>query len=594
MDQLNQLLLFAEQNSVVLPSNVEFKQVEGKGICCIATEDIEQVIFQLPANLIITKDLSNKHFGDLVKCQEHHNTWLKLFLSKLRFSDEVVYVDGVNVTDQFAPYVMALPSEVDSPLVWNARELGLLNGTNLYISLKDKLQSIYNEWWGCIKNTTFQQKQYDIGQLSIEEIYDQITSKVFSGEKLDFFSFPAFLSSHLIFTSRAFPERIINPDCAEFNVILLPVLDLLNHENRSRIQWSCSNEGSFVFEKLEKVEKGTEICNNYGAKGNEELLYGYGFVIEGNEFDNLALKLKLPLSVIENILESGSVYLPTFDDYTTYAFDSGKHSQEGHSKTNDGANSKTVNDFRDGILYFINSNLESLKPLLDLFSLLSRNENENATSLRCQLTSLQSLRNALKHKLHLITDAEPLELPVDLDISEYRKKCASIYKSGQVSILKDSSNNLKRLQKHILSSYKPHVVSTKSIRKHDVDFHNDYLRLYNDTDNPEPADLSDEFEYAIAWLMVRTHKDSLIDEYSKYRWVIDQFTDYLSVYDTNSTASNAGKSLHSHFFPNGNDKISVTTMQGIVDFINNETFLMESSGAQSVPVFIGHIDINYS
>lgn len=594
MDKLDQLLAFAKDNGVSLPQNVGFKNVEGKGICCIASDDIEQAVFQLPSHLIITKDLSNKHFRDQVKSKEHHNTWLKLFLSKLKFSDEMIILDNENITKLFRPYIMALPSQVDSPLGWNPSELALLNGTNLYTSLKEKLQSIYDEWWNVIEGTSFQTRQYNIEQLSIDEIYEQITSKVFSEKILDFFSFPAFLWSHLMFTSRAFPERVINPYCDEYNVILLPVLDLLNHENRSKIQWSCSSEGSFIFEKLEPVSKGTEICNNYGAKGNEELLYGYGFVVDGNEFDNLALKLKLPLPVVEKILADGSVYLPTFDDYTTYAFDTVKDTRGNQKKTNDTKPLKALENFADGILYFINADLENLKPLMDLFSLLSKNDNESALSLRCQLTALQSLKNALKQKLYLIIDAEPLESQKDYATCEYRKQCAAIYKSGQISILKDSINNIKRLQKHILTAYKPYLASIKSIMKHDRGFQKDYHELYDQTNNAAPADLIDEFEYAVAWLMVRTQKLARSKEASEYLWVQDQFTNYFSHYTEDSQISNAGKSLHNYFFPNGNDRISVKTMDCIATFINNETFLMESSASNSVPVFTKCIDIHYS
>lgn len=246
-----------------------------------------------------------------------------------------------------------------------------------------------------IKNTPFKAVEYDIRNFSLKEIYTVITSKVYPGQGLDYWSFPAFLWAHLIFTSRAFPQRVVDPSCEEWNVILLPILDLLNHANRSKIEWSCSPEGGFVFTMLEPVNKGAELCNNYGAKGNEELLQGYGFVIDGNEFDNAALKIKLSKTTIEQLIKD-NVYLPTLDDYTTFAFDL--------NESNNRKSLSDLNHYEDGIMYFINKDLDSMKHLLDLFAHLSKNVTENPRSLRCQLMSIQSLKNALKHKLAFVVD----------------------------------------------------------------------------------------------------------------------------------------------------------------------------------------------
>lgn len=588
MDHLEYLLKFANEIGVVIPQNVEFRDTKEKGICCIATTDIDGALFKLPREFIITKDLSNTHFKDFIGSSKHHNTWFKLFLSKLKFSDEAIAIDGVDVTQRFRPYINALPKQVDSPLIWNPSELLLLNGTNIYRSLNEKLQSIYDEWWNVIKDSGFKTETYDISQLSIDEIYREITSKVSSDVQLNFDSFPAFLWAHLICTSRAFPERVINPSCEEHNIILLPVLDLLNHENRSKIQWSYSAEKEFVFEKLDVVKKGSEICNNYGAKGNEELLWGYGFVIEQNQFDNLALKLKLPVPVVERLLHEQEIRLPTFKDYTTYAFDVSNKAQiptEENQLSN-------ASDYEDGILYFINSEIVSLKPLIELFAQLNKNAQEDPKTLRCQLTSLQSLKNALQHKLLLITNPQA-ETTRDLEnhheVNSYRRYCAEVYKTSQIDILRQSINNVKRLQKQILSEYKPSVASIKNIIKRDKTFYDDLAQLYG---NKEPIALTDEFDLSIAWLMVRNYIPFSSEEPKKYEWVIQMFKNYMETHNSSCELTEAGTTLHSSFFPSGNDDVSPKVLEHISNFVNYETFLMES-GDDAVPVFTQPATLEY-
>lgn len=54
--------------------------------------------------------------------------------------------------------------------------------------------------------------------------------------------------------------------------VLLPVLDLANHDPKVGTTWRSDAEGcSFI--RHEEVGAGEEVCNNYGRKGNEECEY---------------------------------------------------------------------------------------------------------------------------------------------------------------------------------------------------------------------------------------------------------------------------------------------------------------------------------
>lgn len=77
---------------------------------------------------------------------------------------------------------------------------------------------------------------------------------------------------------------------------LLPALDMLNHHHDAAMLWrNDSNRLAFVTPRA--LSSGTQVYNNYGAKGNEELLAGYGFCLPDNPHDTLALQLRWPHAV---------------------------------------------------------------------------------------------------------------------------------------------------------------------------------------------------------------------------------------------------------------------------------------------------------
>jgi len=66
--------------------------------------------------------------------------------------------------------------------------------------------------------------------------------------------------------------------------VLVPVLDVGNHDLRARVEWDKETEpGKVRLVTRETVGPGNQVCNNYGQKTNSELLLGYGFVIPETE-----------------------------------------------------------------------------------------------------------------------------------------------------------------------------------------------------------------------------------------------------------------------------------------------------------------------
>ncbi|KAH9830551.1 Set domain-containing protein [Teratosphaeria destructans] len=91
----------------------------------------------------------------------------------------------------------------------------------------------------------------------------------------------------LLDMSRTPPEDLDFP-------VLFPAIDAANHDPDAHVAWSFDTGRFSVLLNDGTVQAGEEVFNNYGAKGNDELLLGYGFCIEHNPNDGVLLVLKPP------------------------------------------------------------------------------------------------------------------------------------------------------------------------------------------------------------------------------------------------------------------------------------------------------------
>jgi len=68
--------------------------------------------------------------------------------------------------------------------------------------------------------------------------------------------------------------------------VMFPLYDMLDHRPGHRITWEAGG-GGIRFRCVGGIRAGEQIYNNYGPKGNQELLFTYGFAIEGNPLDSV-------------------------------------------------------------------------------------------------------------------------------------------------------------------------------------------------------------------------------------------------------------------------------------------------------------------
>ncbi|GAA5835729.1 hypothetical protein JCM11251_007411 [Rhodosporidiobolus azoricus] len=184
-------------------------------------------------------------------------------------------------------YVDNLPSSdsMRTTLYFSPAERELLRGSNLFGATEDRERGWKEEW---------EEVQ---GWTSDEEVRKELT-------------WERWLWACTILSSRAFPSSLIDGDKENSTPVLFPGIDMLNHRPTAKLTWSSDvhvetvgsgedgkkGKGSLTIVPDEDTPADEQVFNTYGAKSNEELLLGYGFVLPSNPADFVALKLALPPS----------------------------------------------------------------------------------------------------------------------------------------------------------------------------------------------------------------------------------------------------------------------------------------------------------
>ncbi|TID14751.1 SET domain-containing protein [Venturia nashicola] len=189
----------------------------------------------------------------------------------------------------WAPYIDSLPaeSEMQTPLWFDEEDLKWLNGTTLRAHTTDPSKSGLEMRRGMWK---------DQWQQGLEVLKND-------GEDVDKFSWELYLWAATIFTSRSFTSSIMMPNELDSFALLYPLVDSFNHQFGSKVIWDMSN-GNFALNITQPAKKGDEIFNNYAPKGNEELLTGYGFCMENNPCDVVAIRIGKPPESVHEALRA--------------------------------------------------------------------------------------------------------------------------------------------------------------------------------------------------------------------------------------------------------------------------------------------------
>lgn len=439
------LILWAHAHGAVILSGIDFK-TSGNGLGAFLYEP--KNLIKIPLKCILLYDKTD------LGIDGPRNLVLKLWLARERTSHSF-----------FKPYLDLLPllEQTNVPYVWCAKDKQYLKGTNLGSSLKDNLGHIVEEWWKVVNllpeatekpadhfvNLKF---YYEFKFYTDDDLHKYLTTAKVS----NWTHFANYLWASVMVKSRAFPAHLLQGsiarDIEKDEVMLLPVVDLLNHNPKAEVNWTVESDNGVFFSFTSGPTTG-ELFNNYGPKGNEELLLAYGFTLERNESDSSALKIKVPAELLPDLQAKG-VKLPQISDYT-------------FSVVSDETSESTKAD--DGLLFYINEHAIP-ENLLLLFQWLVRSPWENELTTRMKLAGLNQLRNAIDAKKSLL---DKVPLPTESDTPHHQS--ITNYVTGQRRIFQAAIKNLKRTEKELLATHKGELLTLKSVYKKDVKFQQSLL-----------------------------------------------------------------------------------------------------------------------
>lgn len=483
---VSDLLKWAQEKGTFISSDVEFKELSQGNIGAIYTgnsngesKSSDDFDLQLPIDLAITlnraiesfNESGHGDFRDIAKKTSNVNSLLKMFLARERASTRLN-------SSYFKPYLSLLPnlSDINSPYCWTPQEKALIKGTNLGNSLKDNVGQLVEEWWQVINLLPQELPKPEEHFINMKFYYE---NKFYNDDDMynyfivdepknrdNWTSFPCYLWASLILKSRSFPAHLLrghvkNSEIKEDEAMLLPIIDLLNHNMNAKVDWSVSSSNSctyFNFRSNSAVP-GEQLYNNYGMKGNEELLLAYGFCLEDNSADSAALKIKVPLEMLPE-LESQGVKLPTASDYTTSVI---RNTEEAKPDTN-----TDYSQYENGLLFFITKD-HLPDNLIKLFQFLVKNKWEDKLTLRTQLAGLNQLRQAIETKSDIL---KTLSIP---DKNDTNLNNIRIYILSQKKIFAATIKKIKHLEKDLLAEFKLHLITLKNVYKKDLKFQQSLL-----------------------------------------------------------------------------------------------------------------------
>ncbi len=312
-------------------------------------------------------------------CHERFNRsnfWSKARLEQVvdGFNREQVDLDSQDASPWF-PYLNCLPLEFDDVLRWSPDALSHLSNTTLGNWVVSRQREVRDDYDFC--------------------------RRFIHGE---YFTYSNFLWAYSVVYSRSFPSSSHPFGQMEgergIGFGLLPLIDMFNHSPTADVTWKTTPT-HITFLANAGVPQG-EIFNNYGPKSNQELLAGYGFVIDDDSREFLTVLVN-PNATVDALFSRKRPFLQD-DEHVVRRSD-------------------------------LNSLLKHVRVLcanVSELEVLEMGRTTETISLRNEFVALETIRRMFMSKLHAIESARFSVLSVE---EERRGEMARIYKRGQVDIL---------------------------------------------------------------------------------------------------------------------------------------------------------------
>jgi hypothetical protein len=167
------------------------------------------------------------------------------------------------------PYISLLPQDFDTPLYWNNDDREWLKGTNLLAATRSREALWLAEWERSMRilSDSLPEALSRYRWESYKWAATVLSSRSFSQDVVR--GYMQACEDDTSFSRSELARRWCNGDKTLQFPVLLPGLDLGNHDPNSRVNWLVEDE-AVVFTREDGVAAGVDVCNNYGAKGTEE------------------------------------------------------------------------------------------------------------------------------------------------------------------------------------------------------------------------------------------------------------------------------------------------------------------------------------
>jgi hypothetical protein len=460
-ESLELFLQWANEHNAQVTSGLKFRRNE-QGISCFTSKQISGELLRVPEEITITPLLASQVFDITLK--GNRTSLTQLLLTKLRFDPQKTICDGTDLKNFFKPYLDILPTaaEIGSPLFYGV-ERQMIEGTDLSLTVDREIKKHLDDWYSVVQRVyaKLRPPTYD-EEIKFYEVLKQGKPGHFASylnNPTSWTSFPAYLWSCAIFRSRAFPF-ILNKDKAQDlnEAVLLPIFDLLNHDDqKAKVNWDFE-DGQYIFRTQEPLEKDVEVFNSYGPKTNEELLLSYGFALEDNPNDKSTLSLRIPEDQVANAIKFGV-----------------------HLKNNE-------------VAFDITKSNPLPESLVTLFCFLLKNASETVVTLRNKLEGLKYLTSVLQQKLDVL---KPVKVQGSIDARIIKN--AKIYRNTQKQLFQLCFQECVKLEKVLLKEYKP--LSFKTIYKNDKGFASALLLIFGITSYEQLSKTDDLDRVLILWII---------------------------------------------------------------------------------------------
>lgn len=259
-DKYDVLLSWLKNGGAAFPHlDLKYYTVDYRGVHAKKRLPEGEIILKVPLPLIMTSDVAKaSEIGQKIRdsgCQvRSSHSWLACFLLQEKYKED----------SKFKPYIDTLPQHYrNMPIFFEQDELDELKGSFTIKMIEDR-------------------------KISLKLEYDNIARYVPEMQK---FHYLEFFWARLAVITRIFGFEVKGRKTDG----LVAMADMLNHKRPNETSWHFDQSlNSFTITTTKRLLKGGQIFDSYGRKCNSRYFVNYGFSLDFNEDNQVAMFFDLP------------------------------------------------------------------------------------------------------------------------------------------------------------------------------------------------------------------------------------------------------------------------------------------------------------